>query len=399
MRILIIIFYLSLALLCSCLGKNDRSIKYIEINGCTIPELIIEEIKDSINLKLSELVENVDFIKLQTTPEVQISNGKWLIGSEHIIVFCQGQGLFQFSWNGSFIRKLAGFGTGPEEIMSPVMCTDSNNSTLYVSDLIRSNQILKIDLKSGRIIENIGTARRGRIQDMIMFNDTTLVIAPFVGDGHSSSNLFIYFQNVKGDFINGIPSFGEGGLFILGSNLLSKIGNQVNYKPAGSDTLFRVIEDMLNPYFIICSKESYNDDEPSGKKSFEVILETQGYLILKIFQLRVANSLRGSRPQDQKSHMIFFDKKEMKAYNISSFVNDFTGEKISSGQISIKNDNYFFMLIDAFSLIKIVEMQRSEPDNTIQGIDRLSVLANSSTENDNPVLLVGQFKLGNIIKN
>lgn len=119
-------FLIPLAVFVSCTRKaENRPLYTVEKDGQEILHLDFRSVADTITLKLSDIVEDVKFIQLETNEEsmlnisglrpTQMNKESLWVGEKYIIAVDNSRGLFQFTIEGKFVRKLASPGRGPCE--------------------------------------------------------------------------------------------------------------------------------------------------------------------------------------------------------------------------------------------------------------------------------------------
>ena len=87
---------------------SDGKLPTVEINGMKIADLD-PYLLAPVDVKLSQLAENIRIIPLETNPESLLSGSvDFQIGEKYILARNRtGEGVFQFTIDGSFIRKLS----------------------------------------------------------------------------------------------------------------------------------------------------------------------------------------------------------------------------------------------------------------------------------------------------
>jgi hypothetical protein len=93
----------------------------------------VDNVQNSIDLKLSDLADGFRFVALETSKNAIINSNNYYVGKDFIIVFSQ-DGIYKFSSNGKFFKKIAAYGRGPAEIMGfgfSYFCDEKNN-LLYI---------------------------------------------------------------------------------------------------------------------------------------------------------------------------------------------------------------------------------------------------------------------------
>ena len=156
----------------SCKNNSESSVKVstdglIELNN-------IAGLKNIKELKLSELVDSIEYIKLETIPDALLPRSWFITGEKYIVLWssqpCQ---IFLFSRQGEFIRKIGKQGKGPGEyirIRSIDLSPDENK--IIISDNIDSS-IKEYNIE-GDFIQTIKCPYR--IDGALYFLDNNTVI-------------------------------------------------------------------------------------------------------------------------------------------------------------------------------------------------------------------------------
>ncbi len=104
--------------LVSCAPKGDNTVALIKHGKNLEYHLLIDQIVDSIDIKLSEIASDFEFIPLETKEEclVTVGNSSHL-GEKYFVFEVRSKGIYQFSRDGWFIRKIVEHGKGPTEFL------------------------------------------------------------------------------------------------------------------------------------------------------------------------------------------------------------------------------------------------------------------------------------------
>lgn len=98
---------------------------------------IFEGAKTEKEFRLSEIVDNVDYVKLETTPECLISWAQYIVGKKYIVAvqsYNPAQ-VYLFDRQGKFIRKIGSEGKGPSEYTSlSSVAVDPEETYILVND-------------------------------------------------------------------------------------------------------------------------------------------------------------------------------------------------------------------------------------------------------------------------
>ena len=107
-------------------------------------------IKIKRELRLSEIAESIEYVKLETTPESLISTGTFLVGEKYI-VYCNRNPakVILFDRAGKYIREIGTIGKGPGEFMYPVYIelNSDENKLLVESYEPRSNKLFEFNIQ------------------------------------------------------------------------------------------------------------------------------------------------------------------------------------------------------------------------------------------------------------
>jgi hypothetical protein len=167
-HLLIVVFFS----LVSCKGEKDDGIKPI-IGGKPVARIELFNNKADFpieQINLSEFVDSVGFIRLETTEECLINNinSVFFIDEEIVIVDKMSGKILVFDNNGSYIRKIANRGRGPGEYLDITSCNyDSEKQMLSIYD-DHNHKLLLYSIQNNFIKEiKIMTENNAPIRDMI----------------------------------------------------------------------------------------------------------------------------------------------------------------------------------------------------------------------------------------
>ncbi len=118
-------------LLLSCSTEKPVAITTIDI---------LDGLKSEKELRLSEIVDGVEYVKLETSSECLFSWASFSVGEKYILAVQQygPAQIFLFDRSGKFIRKIGGEGKGPLEYTSlSTVVTDPEETYILVNDYQR----------------------------------------------------------------------------------------------------------------------------------------------------------------------------------------------------------------------------------------------------------------------
>lgn len=119
------------------------------------PKIInIEEgFKEQREFKLSEIASDIEYVKLETTPESYIGGGNStvVIGSNYFFIYNKKR-LLQFSRNGEFVKEIGRNGRGPGEFASTKgIAIDETTKNIYVIANF-GHKVLEYNYETGKFM-------------------------------------------------------------------------------------------------------------------------------------------------------------------------------------------------------------------------------------------------------
>ena len=144
--------------------------------GCkhTLPQVSTEEFYkinadstlEEIDLKLSDIAENLRLVRLETSSECIISAKDYYISDN-----------YKFSSNGKFLKKILSYGKGPDEISGMFVANfyDDNKDLLYLDDENLKQKLLVYDLHLDKFVTPIKKTFYGPMGQISVLNDSLIV--------------------------------------------------------------------------------------------------------------------------------------------------------------------------------------------------------------------------------
>jgi hypothetical protein len=118
-----------------------------KVNGDIIVLNGIEAVKNPKELKLSDIAESIEYVKLETSPECLFSEGSFVVGKKYIVCFNRKPGnVLIFTRGGKFLRTVGSKGKGPQEVEFP---TNVDLSLDEERVLVESQERNKLRLRIG----------------------------------------------------------------------------------------------------------------------------------------------------------------------------------------------------------------------------------------------------------
>jgi hypothetical protein len=356
---------------------------------------------------LSDLVDSVELIQIETTPDALLGSGNMFISDKYIIYLNQN-GLLRFSTDGKFQRKIANIGRGPNEITNFTQYyIDDEKGLMFLDDHHLNRSFLRYDLIADKFLEPVAKSVNTLWTSFHLLNDSVIAGTAYMDPIEAGFLCAIFYQNMEGDFLYGIPNNrkygneqGEGERIPycrfndLNGELFARFDN--------NDTIFRVIEDNFVPYLVMAFNGP-KDKPPVGypnegdknmgvppivTKSF-VLFTERTIENIEFFgeNIRVANSYSN----------VIFDRFTCKASKIRSFNDDFIGKiQEASGDV-IKFPRFLpngKFIVEYFpnEIIEAVANGLNYEDFPESVNNQLIEISKNLQETDNPVLLIGRVK-------
>ena len=329
---ILILFIIVLVAVVSCNKKDQNSPLYtLRKDGQKILHLDFRNVTDTITLKLSDIVEDVRFIQLETNDEsmlslpglllAQMNKGTILVGEKYIIVLEHSRGLFQFSIEGKFIRKIASPGRGPCEFGFPIYTIDeTGNGKLLIADPTHPKSIMQFDLTTGECLESIPRVMSGFIDNLLTI-DSLILCAPQIGPS-DAGEFYLFSQSIDGNLISGIKHQIKQLNQNSGVDVLYRIQDRIYFRPDLYDTIFQYDQGKLKPALVIKTrnkKDNQLNERNEGNIQVSISTDTDFHTILTANEITkgVSNNatISGIEP-------VIIDKITNRAFKVNQIIND-----------------------------------------------------------------------------
>ena len=401
--ILIFLFLTSLSLLIDC--KHPKT-QVEEIQENRIYHINVDSTHEQIDLKLSDLADSFRIVRLETSDKALINANSYYVSKKYIIAFSE-DGIYKFSFDGKFLKKIISWGRGPDEISGFLFSDFYNekNDLLYLDDTNLKSKLLVYDLNSDKFIAPIKKAIEGIWGSFAIFNDSLII-------GKSQSYIAnpyaLFFQTFDGKFVSGIPNFKKR---LLGEN--PKETYQTSYINIGrsdyrvsfelDDTLYTLKNNQLIPYISLDFKNPRekipNAKQKEGDRTVTFPrIEPSSFLIIGV---SVTGEITWEKPDAGRGKSIrkyfFFNKTTGKPSIIRTYEDDFSGAIQSPEKDRIKfplflKNGKIVVVYQPETIKKIAE--KDQVNSILTPILKKEILniSESLKETDNPILLIGKIK-------
>ena len=375
-------FILLLILITSCTGGNRQK---------PVPVIDLQNPGETRDLYLSELLDDIGVVKLETNDEILLGQYTYYLVGERYIITIDNDKILQFSNYGRFLRTLAKAGNGPEEfIRAEAFALDDKNDILYINHRGDSRQISAYDLKTGGRIKRIPTGVDNLISQIIVSDDSMLTVVPRMNSDYNLYNL-----TTSGKIINGIAPPVVKGIGLQTS--IDMVMNELYYMPKEYDTLYKVIQTSLKPYCFFHIEDRFTYENNEIGNFVYLSANAPGFMIANKAHASIKLNDDGETfsMNADKQTRYFINKKDFTVSEIKDFKNDFLGidEELDQwdNYLFITN-NLGFVCYSSFELKQKIEkaLESNKLENTVK--QRILNLNQEIKENDNPVILVGKLK-------
>jgi len=380
----------------SACNQTNPAISTIDVNGNPVHVIQYEQIQDTVQIKLSQLAEDLRFIPLETKEECLFGSAKYFVYDKYIIVIERNKRIMQFSGDGKFIRQICRYGQGPREFQGPVIAVDEEHDILFLGDGIKS-YIMSWDLNTGAFIKEIPNPYKGKLKRIHYTQEGTLLIAPIVGD-RESGKFYLWEQDLDGNIIRQIEAPPTKGWVDSDTDiLLYTNGKGYNYLPVDADTVFRVDEERLTPsWFIDLGKKNEDLDNKPGHRSFTYGFESARFFSGRVYTLEKVDMIKYEGgvgyTTNGKHEYLTLDKKTGEIYLNQKIYNDFVAEETTLSWFGAQSNQTIHLQIMADHLVEHAEkvLEDSKADPKVKS--RLKKLLDQVDIEDNPILIVGRLR-------
>lgn len=372
----ILIAISGLLLLTQCKKEGSYATEK-EINGESLIHCDVATITDSLNLQLSDLVDNCELIRLESTDESYFKSTQIIRISDNYIAIKSTdyppQPVKLFNRKGKFICNIGNIGKGEGEYNSLYdIQLDEKVNRIYLTPFANVNYIMAFNLQGEyqNIIRLKHTSPKCKTH---IHNDIITVLSMVFND----KTPLAYQQKTDGTIINELPSKKH---LILRRDYSSEISSDYN------DAAF-------DQYIMAWGKET-----PDTLYHY---LPNSNKLIPK-FVLTNGPKRIGSWPRELKNHFysyiwdkqfknkkVLVDKRTLKT-NFFTLQNDFLGG-IELKQFYMSNNGWFVATKSTLNLIEEIQKVLDKEEISQNERSKLKELYNTLEPNDNEVLFIGKM--------
>jgi len=387
----------------SAVISTDKNVYNVSIDQC----------KDNIDLKLSDLISECRLIPLETTDESVLNQNLRIIALANNFLVGDISGIYKFTQEGKFIKKLLNVGRGPSDIpQSYTYFVNEKNNQIILNGRYQNEELRVYDYKAEKFLDPIKKAVPGYWGEFTIYNDSLILASlnPVLAD---SSLYELFLQNFRGQIVSSIAkgrkmmSTRKGETVQRLQVCIGKPDTYVHY--IYDDTLFKYNDNKLTPYVIV----SYNTSRTflrgtysqEGERwlNYPSVQNSKFMLFYELTFLGTTPNQMAGVSFNYTQNYFFLKKSNSSLSRIRTYTDNITGKvQEGSGDFpiigrssiipGIMQGDRLFVTYEA-SILKTLkpdsELLRDMPAGTT---DQLQTILKNIKEMDNPVLLIGTLK-------
>lgn len=370
----------------------------------------VDNIISTIDLKLSDIAENLKLVPLETNQESILGNCYYYINDRYILAFNAMEGIYKFSTNGSFNKKLISVGRGPHEA-PPIFHPEVNDNLnlLIIEDVLHgNNKFLAYNLEHEKFLKPIQKSIPGYWKSFSFLNDSIIVASIITRLQKDSVANAMFFQNTYGELLSTVPANRRAIQYnnqkeYYQEAWITKGEERCYYKFVG-DTLYTYDDNKFLPYVIIRfdNPKSYppvTDSQKPGVRGFSFPrYENSSFSIIKesiVDRIEMVSS-DGLRAYG-RSYYFFLNKRTGNDSKVLSYTDDLINIKQESNGDGIDFPNIlpngkFYVVYYPHELKQLDFASMKSKAFSLDLYKQLESLAKNIDESDNPILLIGDVK-------
>lgn len=209
-------------------------------------------------IALSDFVESITYLQLETTPECLINNNpEVILLKDYILTRTSQQCLLFDRKSGKFIREIGHYGKGPGEFRGTYGFFDEISSIYYFIGW--NGNLLKYSL-DGKFLGSLeipgynGTFENPSMPDRYTYLSSNLIVCNYMNINGLENKSFMIFDT-KGKIIKTIPNRhlikNVKTAINTGTTSFHHFNNKTFYQEFYNDTVFTISLEEIKPYFIL----------------------------------------------------------------------------------------------------------------------------------------------------
>lgn len=375
-------------------------------NTKEIPVIYLDQNLDKIDLKLSDLLEEISVIHVEDRDDILISPNNQIFITDKKLYIYNNKDIFEFDKTGKYIRTILRNGRGPGEILDlrSFMC-DEKRGFFYYLELSKEG-IQCLDLNTLNHLDPIGNNttnllkiidEKGNIYGRIGAFWTILGDKMEMPDSVILGFKYDYDEGKVSEYIAPVP-------FISGLDpALSRFGNDLCIISFGNDTIYKMKGEKLIPISTLSVSDKLVNWEDGGIYLYLNMAYSGGMIISREY----SKLEHRSKPLIQKDYFNIYVDKNNKAHIIANFYIDPLDKSVDMYDVYERrnenkpldfnpilniSDEYAYYSFDPIRFIDYAKsaLESDKLDNKFR--DYYSYLIDNLNEDSNPVIILGKIK-------
>jgi uncharacterized protein YjiK len=415
---------ISICLFIGCIGNDRSRLPVVNVHEKDIADLNPLFLVDT-TIKMSQIVDNIKVVALETIDEAMLSGSSILIGNKYILTNQRNE-IYQFSCDGKFIRVIAKKGRGPEEIPSMGKNISYNiNEELDLLYITCIDDIYLYILSTGAFLgkKNIPEFRELKeVRYITMTSSDSLFIYSYFSRGVKGDELCsgVAVQDWNGDVVwrkefdyltwtivpppIDIETLSGSDISVVNTNNPREFIFQVD----NHDTcyIFNIDDLSLEPYLLRRTTGlTLKDGHPIGQfhtGSYVLYQEFNRINDIHLMRMNLTTKFIDLSEIETDTYYILYNDKTKSAYNVKKFEDDYFGFiHTYHGSSELRSYIYpslappygkFLIIYEASNFVRLANEELKDQDIPKEIKERILSLLSSVNETDNPLLLIGDLR-------
>ena len=376
----------------SSIPDNHLSRMHSIVNSTEINRIIT----DSVELELSQISEELQIVRLETSESVILGNIYTVLAGDNHIIIGTERNFYLFDRKGKYIRKLFLTGRGPEEFIAPIFSKVILNDILYISDYQKNKKyVYSFNLNTG-IQNKILKANEELITSLIPCHDSSLLTITlksisFKPPYSYSHGFTLIKQDLSGNILSEIPLGVHTGKwpFLFSDFSILKDKDGILITSPECDSVLRLSGNELFSVWRNIFKAKYGD-ELSEKKSLKVNMVN--YSEDTILLSESISEYRGNTRFWGKVHLLLMDRSSNKLSVLKRLYFKENWFPINVLGLNLINNGKFAVVLQPADVDRILRSKLYRESVLNIMFPDSSAVTRSISDFDNQFVLLGKFR-------
>ena len=379
-----------------------------------VPVIDIDHPEGTIDIKLSDILDDITIVPLETRQDILLSSSSRIVVSEnYILALVQNRELHQFDKSGKYIRKLAEQGNGPREFNSILyLLIDENRNVAYYTDIKDQMLIFRIDLHTGAFLTPLNTGLSSFSissvdQDGNIFGYLSSITIS-IGESNESAKdslalVFVYDPNKESvKTVGGAHSFTST---FWGQSMVSYRNKAFFINTGYSDTLFTFDGLSLVPQSVLRYTDRLTDIMSGGNYLSFSISYSGGLIISKcrtemkrdgstfFVSSHTINDVHvNAANQSKLIRMVTIDPLALQLNTIDLYKEYEETNDIQIHPLPKVDGQWGSIIVEACNMVELINNALAGNALSVTQRRALEELSTQIDEDSNPVLIIGRVK-------